>query len=407
MDNILVFGAGALQVPLIEAVKRHGFNPVVVSLNPEEPGMLIVRDKVIDDFCDEQRMLECAQKYNVKGVVTDQTDLPVRSIAFVCDKLGLPSIGYETACLFTDKYRMREKCRELGIKTLKYQLVSNVEEAESFFRKLNSSVILKPINNQGSKGVYSATNLQELREKYKLAQKYSRKEPILIEEFVKGQELVVEGIAVDGFVDNLICGDTFYFNIPDAFSARQRIFPSRKDSQIVEKTLTLNKKIISGFSLKRGITHAEYIIKDDEVFLIEIAARGGGVYISSDIIPLMTGLETTDFIIEMATKTAILKPVIARKNKVVCYQAFFLPEGTVVSIEGVSDVQNIKNVHHNNLDALFVGKKNPANADKTSRYFMVVDADSYEEMDSLTRRIRSMLRIITKTNNGERGIIWE
>ena len=133
MDNILVFGAGALQVPLIEAVKRHGFNPVVVSLNPEEPGMLIVRDKVIDDFCDEQKMLEYAKKYNVKGVVTDQTDLPVRSIAFVCDKLGLPSIGYETACLFTDKYRMREKCRELGIKTLRYQFFNVLMFRNKFF----------------------------------------------------------------------------------------------------------------------------------------------------------------------------------------------------------------------------------------------------------------------------------
>lgn len=407
MDNILVFGAGALQVPLIEAVKRHGFNPVVVSLNPEEPGMLIVQDKVVDDFCDEQKMLEYAKKYNIKGVVTDQTDLPVRSIAFVCDKLGLPSIGYETACLFTDKYRMREKCRELGIKTLKYQLVSTVKEAESFFRTLNSSVILKPINNQGSKGVYCATDLRELREKYELAQKYSRGEPILIEEFVKGQELVVEGIAVDGFVDNLICGDTFYFNIPDVFSARQRIFPSRKNSQIVEKTLNLNKKIIRGFSLKRGITHAEYIIKDDEVYLIEIAARGGGVYISSDIIPLMTGFDTTSFIIEIATKQNVQRPVINNKNNIVCYVAFFLPEGVVSSISGINEVVAQPYVYHNNLEHLSLGKKIHKNTDKTSRFFMVLVADCMEEMEKRINWIKQTLSVVVCTDqNKNEGIIW-
>lgn len=407
MDNILVFGAGALQVPLIECVKRRGFNPIVVSLNPEEPGMRIVQDKIVDDFCDEQKMLEYAIRYNVKGVVTDQTDLPVRSIAYVCDKIGLPSIGYETACLFTDKFRMREKCRELGIKTLRYQLVSTMEAATSFFASINSPVILKPINNQGSKGVYRVSNLQELKEKFSLAQKYSRNEPILIEEFVEGQELVVEGISVDGFVDNLICGDTFYFNIPDVFSARQRIFPSQKNAEIVKKTLDLNKKIINGFSLNRGITHAEYIIKDGDIYLIEIAARGGGVYISSDIIPLMTGFDTTSFIIDIATKQYVERPIICKKSKIVCYVAFFLPEGTITSISGVDEVVALPYVYHNNLEHLVVGKKIKENTDKTSRFFMVLAAESTEDMDSYIGWIKKKLKVVV-TNDAEEqnAIIW-
>ena len=408
MDNVLVFGAGALQVPLIECVKRRGFNPIVVSLNPEEPGMQIVQDKIIDDFCDEQRMLEYAIRYNVKGVVTDQTDLPVRSIAYVCDKIGLPSIGYETACLFTDKYRMREKCRELGIKTLRYKLVSSLEEAASFFTSVDSSAILKPINNQGSKGVYRVSNIQELKEKYNLAQKYSRNEPILIEEFVEGPELVVEGISVDGFVENLICGDTFYFNIPDVFSARQRIFPSQKNEEIVNKTLELNKKIISGFSLNRGITHAEYIIKDSEVYLIEIAARGGGVYISSDIIPLMTGFDTTSFIIDIATKQYVERPVIRKKNKIVCYVAFFLPEGSITSISGVNEVVSQPYVYHNNLEHLVVGKRIKENTDKTSRFFMVLAAESTEDMDSYIEWIKKKLKVVvTSEYKKNEGIIWK
>ena len=219
---------------------------------------------------------------------------------------------------------------------------------------------------------------------------------------------MIEGIAFDGWCENLICGDTHYFNLPDVFSARQRNFPSEKNPTIVEKTLDLNKRIIKGFGLSRGLTHGEYIVSEGEVYLIEIAARGGGVYISSDIIPLMTGFDTTSFIVDIATKKEVKRPVISSKNKVVCYVAFFLPEGVVTSVEGVEVVTAKPFVHHNNLEHLTIGKRVKKNTDKTSRFFMVLDADSSEEMDARFSWIKKTLKvIITTDNNTQEGIIWK
>lgn len=409
MDNILVLGAGALQIPLIECVQKRGYNPVVMSLNPEEPGMKMVKDTIIDDFCNEENVLEWAKKYNIKAVVTDQTDLPVKTIAYVNEKLGLFGIDYKTACLFTNKYLMRERCKELGIKTLRYSLVHSLDEAISFYESLNCcSVILKPINNQGSKGVYKIESRDELEYKYQEAMKYSRNEPLLIEEFIVGSELVIEGIAVDNDVENLICGDTFYFSsIPDTFSAKQRIFPSRQKKEIIEKALSLNKKIIRGFGLTRGLTHAEYIIFENDIYLLEIAARGGGVYICSDIVPLMTNFNTTDFILDMALFEEIQKPKLQTNNNVVCYIAFYLPEGVITRVKGINDVKNKKYVHHHNLDCITVGKKIGANTDKTSRFFMVIDAESFEEMNSHISEIQSLLDVSVVNESGIGEIIWE
>ena len=406
--NILVLGAGALQVPLIDRVKERGFNPVVVSLHDDEPGMKLVKDTIIADFCDEELMLQFARQFSVVGVVSDQTDLPVRTVAYVSEKMDLPGIGYETASLFTDKFRMREKCRELGIDTLQYKLVGTFEEAKKFFTNLGKPVILKPINNQGSKGVCKVSSLKELESQYQEATKYSRGEKILLEEFVSGEEeLVIEGVALDGWIDNLVCGDTYYFNLPDVFSARQRIFPSIKNAKIVEQALELNKKIIKGFGLSRGLTHGEYIISNGKVYLIEIAARGGGVYISSDIIPLMTGFDTTSFIIDIATQQTVSRPAFDDRGKVVCYTAFFLPEGLVKIVEGVEEVVSAPYVHHNNLSALKEGMRTKKNTDKTSRFFMVLDADNKDEMDERIGDIKRKLRVVVETSeNKEEGIIW-
>lgn len=406
--NILVLGAGALQVPLINRVKEKGYNPVVVSLHSDEPGMKIANDTIVADFVDEELMLKYAKQYKITGVVTDQTDLPVRTVAYVSEKMGLPGIDYETACLFTDKYKMREKCKELGIDTLQYKLVGSLEEAKDFFLSLNKPIILKPINNQGSKGVCKVTTLGELESQYQEATRYSRGEKILLEEFVSGEEeLVIEGVALDGWIENLVCGDTYYFNLPDVFSARQRIFPSVKNPKIVNQALELNKKIIKGFGLSRGLTHGEYIISNGKVYLIEIAARGGGVYISSDIIPLMTGFDTTTFIIDIATQQTVSRPNFADRGKVVCYTAFFLPEGLVKSVQGVEEVVSAPFVHHNNLSVLKEGMRTKKNTDKTSRFFMVLDADNMDEMGSRINDIKNKMQVTVVTNqNKEEGIIW-
>lgn len=406
MDNILVLGAGALQVPLIQTIQARGYNPVVVSLHNDEPGMLMVKDKVVGDFCDEEFTLQIAKDWNVIAVVTDQTDLPVRTIAYVCDHLGLPSIGYKTACLFTDKFLMREKCKEIGVKTIAYSLVDSLEEAKKFFIDLHHSAILKPINNQGSKGVYKVSSIEELEEKYAEATRYARGQKILIEEFITGQELVIEALAFDGKVTNLVCGDTHYFEVKDAFAAKDRIFPSMLDEEIVNKALNLNKKIVGGFGLSRGLTHGEYIIDGHDVYLIEIAARGGGVYISSDIIPLMTGFNTTSFIIDIATKSTVDTPFIEYKKMCTCYIAFFLPEGVINEVKGVREIQSLPYVHHNNLDALYIGKHIGKNIDKTSRYFLIMEASDRSELEERIELVHKLLQVNVDNGFKTKGIVW-
>lgn len=406
MDNILVLGAGALQVPIIQTIQARGYNPVVVSLHNDEPGMLIVKDKVVGDFCDEEFTLQIAKDWKVIAVVTDQTDLPVRTIAYVCDHLGLPSIGYKTACLFTDKFLMREKCKEIGVKTIAYSLVGSLEEAKKFFIDLHHSAILKPINNQGSKGVYKVSSFEELEEKYAEATRYARGQKILIEEFITGQELVIEALALDGKVTNLVCGDTHYFEVKDAFAAKDRIFPSMLDEEIVNKALNLNKKIVSGFGLSRGLTHGEYIIDGHDVYLIEIAARGGGVYISSDIIPLMTGFNTTSFILDIATKSTVATPFIEYKKMCTCYIAFFLPEGVINEVKGVREIQSLPYVHHNNLDALYIGKHIGKNIDKTSRYFLIMEASDRSELEERIELVHELLQVNVDNGSKTKGIIW-
>lgn len=408
MGNFMILGANTLQIPLITKVNEMGYTSIVVSPNPDEPGFEMAGHKVYIDVTDEEAILNVAKEYNIEGIITDQTDIAVRSVAYVAEKLGLPGIGYETACLFTDKYLMREKCKEIGVKTLEYKLVSSLEDALLFYRGLNAPVIIKPVDNQGSRGVSLAKTEEELITKFTEALDYSRSSRVLIEQFVEGREFVVEAITYDYEVKNLVIGDTYYFDIPDVFSATSRVFPTNADEKLKNRVAETNLKIIKGFGLKQGLSHSEFIMNGDDVILIETAARGGGVFISSDLISLSTNLCTEEFLVNIATNKCSKIPEFSQNQRACCYMSFYLPVGEVEKVDGIDQVLQLPYVHRHNLDGIQIGMKTKPYTDKTSRYFIIIEAEDRKELAERMTGIREKLNgIEVVTLSGKKTPIWE
>lgn len=403
--TVMILGANVLQMPLIERANERGYNTVVVSPVTSEPGHRIATFSEKCDVVDEEGVLNLARKYHIDGIITDQTDLPVRTISYVANKLGLPGNDYNVACVFTDKFLMREKCKELGIRTLQYKLCHNLNDVIGFYESVGRDIILKPVDNQGSKGVFKISSNEDIYEKFDEAIKYSRSNRVLAEEFVIGREFLVEGICLNYEYKNLCCGDTLYFDIPDVFSARTREFPSIASPKLIQKVMETNAKIATGFGLKQGITHGEYIIDGNDVILIEIAARGGGVFISSDLISLQTGLCTEDFLLDIALGQATGFPVIKKQNQCCCYVAFFLPEGTISRIEGVEEIKSLPYTHHNNFDSLSVGTVINKARDKTGRFFVIVSAKDHEQLMEHIAHIQNCIHIYMNGSSNSK-IIW-
>lgn len=402
----MILGASNLQVPLIKQAIESGYNTVVVSPNKGEPGFNYSTYSVYVDVCDEEAILYYARKYEIVGIATDQTDIPVRTAAYVADMLGLSSIGYETACLFTDKFLMREKCKELGIPVLKYKKVNNLEDAMDFFRIIDGEAILKPIDNQGSKGVSKITTQQELVNKFSTSLSYSRSGSILIEQYVNGPEFVVDGLVINYDFRNLICGEYNYFDIPDVFSSAYSIFPPQKNKSAINRIEELNRKIITGFGLKNGRTHSEFIMGEKEIYLIETAARGGGVFISSDIVPLLTGINNEELLINIATNKIQDMPPVVNTGIYCCCMAFYLPAGEVITLSGIEEVKALPFTHRNNLDDLYVGLKVNAHSDKTGRTFIIVSGRDNNELVKNIAFIRQTLQIEVMSKDEIKQPIW-
>lgn len=405
MKKIMILGAGVYQFPLVKYASEH-YRVVLIAPEVTDKFHKLVEKVYLLDLRKKEEILEIAKREEIDGIITDQTDIPVRTVAYVAEKLGLPGNNYETACLFTDKNLMRKKLVDLGLPVIPFETVSDLDYAIASANRIGYPVIIKPVDNQGSRGVQKIIDENDMVKKFNSTLSASPSDKVIVEKFITGKEAVVEGLCINKQFQNLIIGDTYYFDIEDAFSAKQRLFPSRLSQDIQKKILDMNKEIIEGFGLYQGITHSEFIIDGNDVYLIETAARGGGVFISSDLINLKTGIISEKVLTDLALGNDVS---INREDKdcVCCYIAFYLPYGEVVSLDGIEEVKTLSFVHNNLLDDISIGMKTVRIEDKTSRFSIIVSGKNYSELNDNINYIRNVLNIKVKTVDGIEAPIWQ
>ena len=303
---------------------------------------------------------------------------------------------------------MRERCAELGIPTIDHRLVSSYEEAVEFYRSLGGDAIIKPIDSSGSRGGTKITSEEELRAHVDEAAGYALAGEVIIERFIEGDEFEVDSIAAGGHSKTLMYADLESFDIPNVFASTTRLYPSVAEPETVEKLLNLNQKIMDSFGLKVGLSHSEYMraSKTGEIYLIEAAARGGGTYISSHIAQLQSGLNTAEFLVKTALGEITEVPEFEADRCHCGYVAFYLPQGEVVSVDGLDEVENLEYVAQTTLHLIRQGMVTKAFEDKRNRHAVILSASTRQELLDRIEHIRSTLNIKIKTPEGIRGPIW-
>ena len=407
-QKLLVLGAGPFQLHLIEKAQEMGAYVIAVTLPGDYPGIEAASKVYFYDASDEDLVYEIARTEAVDGVTTDQAELLVRAVAYAAVKLELPGNSYDTALLYTDKYRMRERSRELGLPTIEYKLAESIEEAKAFFESLGGDAIIKPVDAFSSRGVYRIHTADDLIARYDEAKELSPSGNVIIEKFIEGTQFEVDSIAAGGIVKPLMYADLEEFDIPDVFSSRTRLYPSVADEKTVKRLLEFSQKINEGFGMVQGLSHNEYIMdsRTGDIYLIEAALRGGGTYIASYITEMQTGLDTAEFLVNAALGRTRDIPDY-EMNRCHCgYVTFYLPVGEVISKDGTDEVEALEYVVKTSFDGIVLHSKTASITDKNQRHVVVLYASSREEIMERIGKIRKLLRIKVQTEKGIKGPIW-
>lgn len=402
--KIMILGANDLLVPLIQKSKQLGCFTIVASPNVNEPGFKYADEKVIVDLRNKELVLSHAEKLQIDGIITDQAETPIRTVAFVADKLGLPGIGNDKAELFTNKYLQRKKCAELGLSNIKFHLTQDCIDAVAFFKELRTNAIMKPIDSAGSRGVIKVFNENDIIKSFEYTKAVSKTNQVIIEEFIEGKEILLDGVCCDGKYQTIICGE--YNTGKNLFSSFLTKWPANLTEAQKEQINLFTKNLIEGFGLSWGRTHTELKLNNNEIWLMETAARGGGRYISSTTVQTMTDFSSEEFLIKKCLGENISVPIIHFKKNYCAYVAMFLPKGKIVSIEGLDEVLSQSFVSANNFDTIKIGDYTNDYCDKTESKFIHFYANNEEDFNKRLSFIRSTLKICVETSDGYKGIDW-
>lgn len=217
-------------------------------------------------------------------------DYDVELVAALREHLRIPGMGDTTARHFRDKLAMRVQARDQGIRCPKFEHVLNHARLNRFMEDVPGPWILKPRSEAGAVGIKKINAPHELWEWVeRLGDDASNR---LLEEYVAGPVFHVDSIVWDREI--VFSMPHQYLQPPFNIWNHGGIFGTRTvppGTQLETDLQEMNRRVVQGMGLVRGVTHAEFIRsdKDGQVYFLEVAARVGGAHID-EMVEAATGL---------------------------------------------------------------------------------------------------------------------
>lgn len=312
--SMMILGASALQVPAIEKAKDLGYRIILVDYDENAVGFSLADVKLVVSTLDMEEVYRQALIYRPDVVITSTSDGPVRTAAYVNEKLGKrPDLSYKDSLCATIKSHMRNRLKEHHVPIPDYYAVEDFDGFQAAVEALGGRCIVKPSDNAGSRGVVlldggigqqafakNQPDEEGLRGIYEYSKGNSRNGMVMVEEIMTGPEVSVEAITVEG-VTTIITITDKYITRPPYFVEIAHSEPSRLGKEVQEKIKIVALQAIEAIGLQNGPSHTEIKVTEEGPKIVEIAARLGGDFITSRLVPLSTGVDLVGASVVLAT----------------------------------------------------------------------------------------------------------
>jgi len=251
VKTIHILGGGQWQLPTIRLAKSLGYRTLVTDIYSERPGYALADEYAVVDIADREGTLKVAEERQIDGIVCDTTDVGVPTMAYVAEKMGLAGIGYESALNFTNKHRMRCITAPAGVPNPCFRLARSAQAARAAAVDIGFPAVIKPLDNQSSRGVHIVRFPEEAEAAYADAARFTRADAVLVEGFLDGVEVTVESFVIDGEVMVLGISDKDHFAHRPEVACRLT-YPADFPAAILERIREVNRRAIKALGLRRA-----------------------------------------------------------------------------------------------------------------------------------------------------------
>lgn len=211
----------------------------------------------------------------------EQLQIP---LGMVRDLLHIPGLGEATARNFRDKGRMKDVLGAAGLPVARHRTVTDVAAAWDFVREVGLPVVVKPREGAAAVSTYRAEDAEGMHAALAATQPAPSR-PVVIEEFVTGEERSFETVSLGG--RPLWHASTIYSPTPltvleNPWIQWTVLLPREVDTPAVSGFVGTAYAALGALGMETGISHMEWFrTRSGKAVISEVAARPPGAQIMS------------------------------------------------------------------------------------------------------------------------------
>ena len=228
-----------------------------------------------------RRIVELGDRQPLDAIVPVD-DQGVMIAALAAEQLGLRHNPPAAVALTRNKVMLRRALATAEVPQPTFELAGPPDDVAALAEVIGYPVVLKPLSMSASRGVIRADDAETARaaaeriRRILMVAGHNPSEPILIEQYIPGVELAVEGVLSNGELEVLA-----FFDKPDPlegpfFEETLFITPSRLHPEMLEEVERVTVRALQAMGLREGPIHAELRVDGSRVTFLEAAARSVG-----------------------------------------------------------------------------------------------------------------------------------
>jgi biotin carboxylase len=296
--------------PFMNAIKKLDLKVLVISdksqvFSGKYPDNLIIinfnhwKDKSVE-------ISKWAKNNGLKAVIGVDEESIVLA-ANLSNFLNVDHNSIESVLLTKNKYLMRTELKKTGLCSPWFKIFSIYESSNKIINEISFPCVIKPTFLSGSRGVMRVNTKKELSEGIKTLNELlsldelrkrggKQSDYIMIEEYIPGKEVAIEGIVSEGKLTMLAIFDKPELLEGPTFEETIIVTPSVLTKKIQYSLLETLQVVVKALGIVKGPVHAEARINRNGNYILECASRSiGGL--CSKVLEFQGGISLEELIL--------------------------------------------------------------------------------------------------------------
>ena len=357
-----VIGSGGREHAICELLKRSKKVNKIYCF-PGNAGTSKIADNVNIDTNNFEIFKDYILKNKIELVVVGPEKPLVDGLVDYMQKFEIKVFGpnklasqLEGSKIFTKKI-----CEKYNIPSAKFGVFHNIDDANNFLKKSSHPIVIKADNLASGKGVYICDSVEESSKAVKevFEGKFGKTNKVLIEEFLKGEEMsffiISDGISIQNFGTaqdhkRVLEGDKGKNTGGMGAYSPSRLIGEQLEKKILNKIINPTLRALKDLGAEyRGFLYAGLMIIDNEPYLIEYNVRMG----DPECQTILPKLNTDLFEIFLACCNQNLKELKINWNNKKSLCVVLCSKGYPEKYEKNVEIKNLNKIDLNSQDFMF------------------------------------------------------